>query len=88
MAMDKKTYELTAIGASVAGGCVPCLKYHLNAAREAGAMAMEIEQAMAIGELIREQVKKNLDVVIKGMNEDSNKDNKCCIDKSNTCCDS
>lgn len=87
MVMDKKTNELTAIGASVAGGCVPCLRYHLSAAREAGATEMEIREAVSIGEMIEGKVKEHLDAVIKGITKDNNKDDKS-DSGCNSCCDS
>lgn len=37
---------------------------------------MEIKEAVAIGEMIRGKVKEHLDVLIKGITEDSKKDSK------------
>lgn len=52
--MDKKTLELIAVGASVAACCVPCLEYHVKAAREAGASQMELVAAVKIGKKVRQ----------------------------------
>lgn len=52
--MDKKTLELIAIGASVAACCVPCLEYHVKAAREAGASHAELATAVKMGKKVRQ----------------------------------
>lgn len=51
--MDALTKELIAIGASVTANCVPCLRYHLNKGREAGAEDREIQTAISIGRTVR-----------------------------------
>lgn len=51
--MDKKTLELIAVGASVAACCVPCLEYHVKAAREAGASPVELAAAVKMGKKVR-----------------------------------
>ncbi len=52
--MDKKTLELIAVGASVAACCVPCLEYHVKAAREAGASHAELATAVKMGKKVRQ----------------------------------
>jgi AhpD family alkylhydroperoxidase len=54
MSLDKKTLELVAIGASVAACCEPCLEFHVNAAREAGATPAEICRAIKMAEKVRQ----------------------------------
>lgn len=49
-AIDEKTMELIAIGASVAACCAPCLEHHMTAARNAGAGHAELAAAVKIGE--------------------------------------
>ena len=51
--MDKKTLELIAVGASVAAGCIPCLDYHVQAAREAGASHAELATAVKMARKVR-----------------------------------
>ena len=51
--MDTKIKELIAVGASVTANCVPCLKYHFSQAQEAGATDDEIQQAVAVGQMVR-----------------------------------
>jgi AhpD family alkylhydroperoxidase len=45
--------ELIAIGASVTANCVPCLRHHLNKAREAGVDDAKIQTAVSIGRMVR-----------------------------------
>ena len=50
--MDKKTKELIAIGASIAGHCQPCLTYHVAKATRLGIQARQIREAMAVGQMV------------------------------------
>lgn len=51
--MNIKTKELIAIGASVTANCVPCLRFHLQEARKAGATPDEIQTAVGVGRMVR-----------------------------------
>jgi AhpD family alkylhydroperoxidase len=51
--METRTEELVAIGAAVTANCVPCLRFHLGKAREAGAEETEIRSAVRIGRSVR-----------------------------------
>jgi len=51
--MEPKIKELIAIGASVTANCVPCLRYHLQQARKAGATPDEIQKAVGVGRIVR-----------------------------------
>jgi len=51
-AMDEKTKELIAIGASIGAHCQPCLTYHVTRARELGIDAELIRAAADIGHLV------------------------------------
>lgn len=62
--MDKKTYELIAIGASIAASCQSWLKYHVGAAREAGATMDELKTTVEIGEMVREKPKEHINVLV------------------------
>ena len=46
MALDKKTLELIAVGASIGSECGDCLEEHLANAREAGATPGELCNAI------------------------------------------
>jgi AhpD family alkylhydroperoxidase len=51
--MNTQTKELIAIGASVTGNCVPCLRFHLKKARETGVDEAKIQTAVKIGRMVR-----------------------------------
>ena len=51
--MDTKMKELIAIGASVTANCVPCLKFHLAKARDAGASEDDVNEAVRLGSMVR-----------------------------------
>lgn len=51
--MEPKIKELIAIGASVTANCVPCLRFHLQQARKAGATPDEIQKAVGVGRMVR-----------------------------------
>jgi AhpD family alkylhydroperoxidase len=46
--VDKKTKELIAIACSVMADCVPCIDWHYQQARTAGATKEEISEAIGI----------------------------------------
>jgi len=47
--------ELIAIGASIGGNCMPCLRYHFAEAIKADCSVEEIEEAIKIGKLVKER---------------------------------
>jgi len=51
-AMDEKTKELIAIGASIGAHCQPCLTYHVSKAKELCIDADLIRSAMDIGHMV------------------------------------
>jgi len=53
--IDPKTTELIAIGASIAGNCLPCLRYHFAEAIKNGCTIQEIEEAVKIGKMVKER---------------------------------
>lgn len=57
--LDAKIKELIAIGASIAANCQPWLATHYKAAREAGAVDVEITTAIEIGEIVKNAVAAN-----------------------------
>lgn len=69
--MDKKTYELIALGSSIAANCQTWFKYHVGAAREAGANIDEIKTAVGIGEMVREKTKENMSVMVNNVMSES-----------------
>ncbi|MCX6652386.1 MAG: carboxymuconolactone decarboxylase family protein [Methanomassiliicoccales archaeon] len=53
--MDEKSKEITAIAASVAGHCQPCLKHHLEKARLLGVPEEDIQGAINLAKIISEK---------------------------------
>ena len=55
--MDRLTArerELTAIGASIASNCMPCIERHVLLAREAGVSNAQILEAVRLAERVRQ----------------------------------
>lgn len=46
--------ELVALGAALASNCVPCIEFHVPAARKAGLTEAEIGEALALADKIRQ----------------------------------
>ena len=61
MKLDEHYMRLIAIGASVAANCQPCLEINLARARECGAEAGEISQAIWVGRMVRKGAASKLD---------------------------
>lgn len=53
--LDAKTSELIAIGASIGGNCLPCLRYHFAEALKLGCTIQQIEEAVNIGRMVKER---------------------------------
>ena len=47
--------ELIAIGASIGGNCMPCLRYHFAEARKLDVSIDEIKEAIKIGKMVKER---------------------------------
>lgn len=61
MKLDEHFMRLIAIGASVASNCQPCLETNLTLAKECGADAEEISQAIWVGRMVRKGAASKLD---------------------------
>jgi len=59
--MDVKLTELIAIGASVTANCVARLQHHVAKAREAGVDESTIQEAVQVGQMIRQGASARLD---------------------------
>ena len=46
--------ELVAVGAAIGCNCMPCLKYHIDKARELGVSDEDIARAVALGSKIKQ----------------------------------
>jgi AhpD family alkylhydroperoxidase len=53
--LDARTRELIAIGASIAGNCLPCLRYHFAEARKAACSLEEIQQAVELSRMVKQR---------------------------------
>jgi len=60
--MDEKTKELIAVGAAVAGNCIPCLDWHYKKCIELGIPKDEIKEAIELAKIVK-------NVPIKKINE-------------------
>ncbi|NYT11985.1 MAG: carboxymuconolactone decarboxylase family protein [Methanomassiliicoccales archaeon] len=47
--MDPEVKELAAIAASIAGRCQPCLRHHLEKAKQLGIAKQQVEEAIEVG---------------------------------------
>jgi AhpD family alkylhydroperoxidase len=65
--MDNKTKELIAIGASVSANCIPCIKYHVDKGRKLGLDTAAIQDAMAVGQMVRKGAAGEMDKVLQGL---------------------
>ncbi|MGQ9616290.1 MAG: carboxymuconolactone decarboxylase family protein [Spirochaetota bacterium] len=53
--LNEKIRELTAISASVAANCLPCLSYHFGEAVKQGCTEDEIKQAIEIANMVKKR---------------------------------
>ncbi|MCL5771100.1 MAG: carboxymuconolactone decarboxylase family protein [Actinobacteria bacterium] len=60
--MDEKTKELIAVGAAVAGNCIPCLDWHYKKCIELGITKDEIKEAIELAKIVK-------NVPVKKINE-------------------
>lgn len=81
--MDDKTKELIAIGASVAGHCQPCVKYHIEQAVKLGVNLDEINTAIEVGKTVEKGALKAMDNFSKEQLESLNSTGK--LSSNNNC---
>lgn len=55
--LNARERELVAIGAAIASNCVPCVEFHIQAAREAGLGDEQILLAIKIAEAIKKSTR-------------------------------
>ena len=53
--LKPKITELIAIGASIGGNCLPCLRFHFAEAIKLGVSIDEIKEAIKIGKTVKEK---------------------------------
>lgn len=54
MPLDEKTKELVALGASLAGNCLPCLTYHYKKCRQLGIGVDDLDEALDMAKAVKE----------------------------------
>ena len=54
MPLDEKSKELIALGASLAGNCFPCLRYHYKKCRELGIDVDDLDVALDMAKTVKE----------------------------------
>ena len=67
--MDIQTKELIAIGASITANCQPCLDYHISKAKEQGATQIDINEAIAVGKMVRKGAQAKMDKFVLSVQE-------------------
>ena len=60
--LTPREQELVALGAALGSNCVPCIEYHIPAARKAGLTETQIRRAIRLADKVRQvPAKKVLD---------------------------
>lgn len=59
-ALTPQVMELIALGAAVAAGCEPCFKFHYDKARKLGVTAETMQEAVAIGDMVKQASAQNM----------------------------
>jgi alkylhydroperoxidase/carboxymuconolactone decarboxylase family protein YurZ len=67
MILDEHSMRLIAVGASVAANCHECLETNLACAKECGADADEISQAIWVGKMVRKGAASKMDELIASL---------------------
>jgi AhpD family alkylhydroperoxidase len=60
MPLDQKTKELVALGAALAGNCLPCLRYHFRKCRELGISVDDMDEALEMAKNVKEAPTKKI----------------------------
>jgi AhpD family alkylhydroperoxidase len=76
--LEPKIKELIAIGSSVACNCHPCIKYHINKAREINIESELIKQAIEVGKMVRKGAAGEMDKLLSELSSESGKTNSGC----------
>ena len=58
--LGERQRELIAIGASIGGNCLPCLRHHFAEAVTAGCTLAEIEEAIELSKAVKERPIKDI----------------------------
>jgi AhpD family alkylhydroperoxidase len=69
MPLDEKSKELIALGASLAGNCFPCLRYHYKKCRELGIAVDDMRDALEMARTVKYVPIKNIDELANALLE-------------------
>ena len=58
--LNARVRELIAIGASIAGSCMPCLRYHFAEAIKASCTLEEIQEAIELAKMVKARPVKDV----------------------------
>ena len=61
--LDNKTKEMVALSASIAGNCVPCLKYHFGESVKQGCTPQDIQEVLNIANMVKNRPISDIDKV-------------------------
>ena len=61
MALNVKTKELVAVGAAIAGNCIPCLQWHYNKCMELGIPIEDVKEAIEMARTVKGVPIKKID---------------------------
>ncbi len=71
--LNLRENELVALGAAIASNCVPCIEYHIPAARKAGLTDAQILEAVLLADKIKQvPARKVLDAAKDLLNQAAN----------------
>jgi len=74
--LDDRTKELIAIGCSVAANCHPCVKFHVDKARNLGIEAEAIDDAIAVGQRVRQGAAGEMDKLLSKLTKEQKDERK------------
>lgn len=52
--LSKREQELVSLGAAIASNCLPCIEYHIPAAKKAGLSDIQIQEAVQLADKLRQ----------------------------------
>lgn len=88
--MDQKTKELIGVAVSVVAKCQPCLEYHVEEARKAGATDAEMSVAVRLARMVRQagdaHMDKYTDETLGVTVTDQAAPGACCCGSNSDCC--
>ncbi len=75
--LSQRELELVAIGAAIGSNCVPCIEYHIPAARKVGLTELQIRGAVRLADKVRQiPARKVLETTIALLGEQEPGDSK------------